>query len=139
MATTNPSEALVIGAGFAGIAAATQLAELGHQVDLLERHDHAGGRARVFEAEGFTFDMGPSWYWMPDVFEAYFKKFGSDVANELNLVRLDPSYTVWFDNGPVEIPADLGELKATFDAIEPGAGQACKTSSTRRKSNTRSA
>ena len=88
MATTNPSEALVIGAGFAGIAAASQLAELGHQVDLLERHDHAGGRARVFEAEGFTFDMGPSWYWMPDVFEAYFKKFGSDVAKELNLVRV---------------------------------------------------
>ena len=85
MATTNPSEALVIGAGFAGIAAASQLAELGHQVDLLERHDHAGGRARVFEAEGFTFDMGPSWYWMPDVFEAYFKKFGSDVDKELNL------------------------------------------------------
>ena len=124
MSTTNPSEALVIGAGFAGIAAATQLAELGHQVDLLERHDHAGGRARVFEAEGFTFDMGPSWYWMPDVFEAYFKKFGSDVQKELNLVRLDPSYTVWFDNGPVEIPADLGELKATFDSIEPGAGDA---------------
>lgn len=122
MAKQNTSEALVIGAGFAGIAAATQLAELGHQVDLLERHDHAGGRARVFEAEGFTFDMGPSWYWMPDVFESYFKKFGSDVQKELNLIRLDPSYTVWFEDGPVNISADLETLKATFDSMEAGAG-----------------
>ena len=122
MSNANSSDVLVIGAGFAGIAAATQLAHLGYQVDLLERHDHAGGRARVFEAAGFTFDMGPSWYWMPDVFEAYFKKFGSDVQKELNLVRLDPSYTVWFEDGPVDIAADLETLKATFDSMEAGAG-----------------
>jgi phytoene desaturase len=115
-------DALVIGAGFAGIAAATQLAALGRKVKVLERHDHPGGRARVFHEQGFTFDMGPSWYWMPDVFEAYFAKFGSDVNRELDLVRLDPSYTVWFKDGPVNIAADLETLKSTFDSMEAGAG-----------------
>nr|GFD01624.1 hypothetical protein [Tanacetum cinerariifolium] len=64
----------------------------GWQVTLLEKNAGPGGRARVFEAQGFTFDMGPSWYWMPDVFEQYFAKFGKTVADYYELVRLDPSY-----------------------------------------------
>ena len=87
----HATDALVIGAGFAGIAAATSLAHKGYRVTVLERHDHAGGRCRVFKSDGFTFDMGPSWYWMPDVFEEYFAMFGADVHKELDLVRLDPS------------------------------------------------
>jgi phytoene desaturase len=63
---------VVIGAGFAGLSSATHLAHLGYQVTLLEKNTTPGGRARKFEAEGFVFDMGPSWYWMPDVFESYF-------------------------------------------------------------------
>jgi phytoene dehydrogenase-like protein len=74
-------QAVVIGAGFAGLSAASSLAQAGWQVTLLEKNNGPGGRARVFEAEGFTFDMGPSWYWMPDVFEQYFQKFGKRVAD----------------------------------------------------------
>ena len=68
--SAHTADALVIGAGFSGLAAATTIASEGKHVAVLERHDHAGGRARVFRNAGFTFDMGPSWYWMPDVFEA---------------------------------------------------------------------
>jgi phytoene desaturase len=67
---------IVIGSGFAGISAATKLSSLGFDVTVLEKNDGFGGRARVFSAEGFKFDMGPSWYWMPDVFERYFAEFG---------------------------------------------------------------
>ena len=91
--TSSTDEVLVLGAGFAGLATASYLAKAGHRVRVLERHDTLGGRARKFDAEGFTFDMGPSWYWMPDVFERYFTDFGADVNEEMNLVRLDPSYT----------------------------------------------
>ena len=121
--TSSTDEVLVLGAGFAGLATASYLAKAGHRVRVLERHDTLGGRARKFDAEGFTFDMGPSWYWMPDVFERYFTDFGADVNEEMNLVRLDPSYTVWFDDGPLEIPAGLDALAEVFERIEKGAGQ----------------
>lgn len=119
----NQEDVLVIGAGFAGLAAATYLAKSGHTVRVLERHDSLGGRARKFDVDGFVFDMGPSWYWMPDVFERYFADFGADVNQEMDLVRLDPSYTVWFDDGPLEIPAGLDALAAVFESIETGAGR----------------
>ena len=82
---------IVIGAGFAGIAAATTLAEYGFDVTVLEKNTTAGGRARVFEAEGFTFDMGPSWYWMPDIFDKYFARFGKKTSDFYTLHRLSPS------------------------------------------------
>ncbi|GAB3810078.1 phytoene desaturase family protein [Spirosoma humi] len=118
-----PKRVLVIGAGFAGLAAATSLADKGYDVTILEKNNLPGGRARVFEAEGFTFDMGPSWYWMPDVFETYFARFGKKTADYYNLVRLDPSYTVVF--GPddaVHLPAGLDNLEILFEQIEPGSG-----------------
>ena len=112
---------VVIGAGFAGIAAATSLADKGYEVTILEKNDGPGGRARSFQAEGFTFDMGPSWYWMPDVFESYFQKFGHSTSDYYNLVRLDPSYTVIFgENDFVDIPANLGELGKLFESYEAG-------------------
>ena len=113
----------VIGAGFAGIAAATSLAQMGHEVTVFEKHDGPGGRARKFHHEGFTFDMGPSWYWMPDVFENYFERFGSSVKEEYNLVRLDPSYRVYFEDGPLDIPASYSEMKTLFETIEKGSGE----------------
>ncbi|MFD2522097.1 phytoene desaturase family protein [Emticicia soli] len=118
------SKAIVIGAGFAGLSAATKLADAGYDVTILEKNATAGGRARVFEEKGFTFDMGPSWYWMPDVFERYFAEFGKSVADYYELVRLDPSYKVIF--GPteeVDLPANLDELKALFESIEQGSAK----------------
>jgi len=124
-ATTPPTallkHAVVIGAGFAGLAAATTLAQAGWRVTLLEKNEGPGGRARVFRAQGFTFDMGPSWYWMPDVFEKYFARFGKKVSDYYELERLDPSYQVIF-KGPeaVDIPAKMSELRALFERYEPG-------------------
>ena len=113
--------AVVIGAGFAGLSAASTLAQAGWQVTLLEKNTGPGGRARVFEAEGFTFDMGPSWYWMPDVFDQYFAKFGKKVADYYELVRLDPSYQVIFEgDDAVDIPASMAELRQLFERLEPG-------------------
>ena len=118
----SPKRAVVIGAGFAGLAAATTLAQAGWRVTVLEKNEGPGGRARVFRAQGFTFDMGPSWYWMPDVFEAYFARFGKKVSDYYELERLDPSYQVIF-KGPeaVDIPAKMSELRALFERYEPGA------------------
>lgn len=113
--------AVVIGAGFAGLSAASTLAQAGWQVTLLEKNAGPGGRARVFEAEDFTFDMGPSWYWMPDVFDQYFAKFGKRVADYYELVRLDPSYQVIFEgDDAVDIPASMAELRQLFERLEPG-------------------
>jgi phytoene desaturase len=114
---------VVIGAGFAGLSSATHLAHLGFQVTLLEKNLTPGGRARKFEAEGFVFDMGPSWYWMPDVFESYFAHFGKKPSDYYDLIRLDPSYTVVFgENEFVEIPADLSQFRSLLENMEPGVG-----------------
>ena len=114
---------IVIGAGFAGLSAATSLAQRGYRVTILEKNEGPGGRARVFRAQGFTFDMGPSWYWMPDIFEQYFARFGKKVSDYYELVRLDPSYQVIF-KGPeaVDIPAAMNELRALFERYELGSG-----------------
>ena len=113
---------IVIGSGFAGLSAATQLAQDGYDVTVLEKNSVPGGRARVFHEQGFVFDMGPSWYWMPDVFDDYFARFGKKTSDYYKLVRLDPSYKVIF--GPmqaVDLPADMPGLRALFESIEPGA------------------
>jgi phytoene desaturase len=111
----------VIGAGFAGIAAATSLAQEGYQVTVLEKNSGPGGRARVFDTDGFVFDMGPSWYWMPDVFEAYFAKFGAKPSDYYELIRLDPSYQVVFGQyDTLPIPADMAEFEQMLESLEPG-------------------
>lgn len=119
---------IVIGSGFAGISAATSLADKGYRVTILEKNSVPGGRARKFEAEGFTFDMGPSWYWMPDVFEQYFERFGKKVSDYYDLVRLNPSYSVFFGkNDVMHVPAKMSELYAMFDRYEPGSSKHLKT------------
>ncbi len=102
------------------MSAATFMAKAGWKVTVLEKQSMPGGRGRKFSAEGFTFDMGPSWYWMPDVFERYFNCFGKKVADYYDLTRLDPSYRVYYPDGPVDIPADYEALKNLFDRLEPG-------------------
>ncbi|MBK9177275.1 MAG: phytoene desaturase [Flavobacteriales bacterium] len=115
--------ALVIGSGFAGLAAAAALAQKGFGVTVLEKNDQPGGRARTWSDKGFTFDMGASFDWMPEVFERFFAAFGERVEDHYQLVRLDPSYSVVF--GPGEkwsLPADPIALRAFFDSKEKGAG-----------------
>jgi phytoene desaturase len=112
---------IVIGAGFAGISAASFLAQKGYDVTVLEKNSMAGGRARKFETEGYVFDMGPSWYWMPDIFDRYFAQFGKKVSDYYDLVRLDPSYSIYFgENDIMTIPAKMEELEAMFEQYEPG-------------------
>ena len=99
------------------------MAKAGWDVTVLEKHDIPGGRARQLKADGFTFDMGPSWYWMPDVFERYFAQFGKSVDELYPLKRLDPSYRVYWNDGPVDIPANYTALKKLFDYIEAGSAE----------------
>jgi phytoene desaturase len=96
------------------------MAKAGWSVTVLEKNDMPGGRARKLEADGFTFDMGPSWYWMPDVFERFFQQFGKSVSDYYSLTRLDPSYRVYWPGEAMDIPADYGALKELFERIEAG-------------------
>ncbi len=119
----NKKKVIVIGAGFAGLSVASFLAKSGCDVTVLEKHSMPGGRARKFSAKGFTFDMGPSWYWMPDVFERYFKQFGKQVSDYYQLKRLDPSYRIYWADAPMDIPASYSELKTLFNQLEPGSAE----------------
>jgi len=112
----------VIGSGFAGLSAASFLAKAGWKVTVMEKNATPGGRAAQYKEQGFTFDMGPSFYWMPDVFDRYFAQFGKKVSDYYTLKRLDPSYRVFWNEGVTDMPADFNQLKATFEAIEPGSG-----------------
>ncbi|MBU1367956.1 MAG: phytoene desaturase [Bacteroidetes bacterium] len=118
---------IVIGAGFSGLSTAALLAKAGFEVDVIEKHEMSGGRARKFSDKGFTFDMGPSWYWMPDVFERYFELFGKKTSDYYKLIRLDPSYTIYFGPGDkIDLPANTQALYNLFDSIEPGSGNKLK-------------
>jgi phytoene desaturase len=112
---------IIIGSGFAGLSAASFMAKSGWKVDVIEKHDIPGGRARRLERDGFTFDIGPSWYWMPDVFERYFAAFGKKPSDYYDLIRLDPSYRIFWSDGPMDIPASYKELSALLESLEPGA------------------
>jgi len=115
--------AIIIGAGFAGLSASAFMAKAGWNVTVVEKNKTAGGRAKQLQANGFTFDMGPSWYWMPDVFERFFEQFGKKVSDYYSLTRLDPSYRVYWQNGFSDIPADYDQLKILFEQIEKGSAE----------------
>lgn len=111
---------IIIGSGFAGLSAASFMAKEGWKVTVIEKNETPGGRARQLKENGFTFDMGPSFYWMPDVFERYFSKFGKKVSDYYTLHRLDPSYRIYWDEGFTDLPADYESLRAVFESLEPG-------------------
>ncbi len=113
-------KAIVIGCGFSGLSAACYMAQAGWDVTVIEKHNMPGGRARQLKAGGFLFDMGPSWYWMPGVFERFFKNFGKKVSDYYQLDRLNPSYRVYWPDEHMDIPANYEELKKLFEKIEPG-------------------
>lgn len=118
--------AVVVGSGFSGLSVSSHLAKAGFDVHVFEKNTMPGGRAQQFRSEeGFTFDMGPSWYWMPDVFERYFAYFGKSVSDYYRLRRLDPSYAVYFGKDhKTEIPADYEALRRLFETYEPGSAAA---------------
>ena len=114
----------IIGSGISSLSAAAFLGKAGYDVTILEKNDTIGGRARQYEHDGFTFDMGPSWYWMPDVFEQFYNKFGYTTADFYTLKRLDPSYqVVWQDGTKSAIPAHEKELHDWFESLEKGSSK----------------
>ncbi|MDR5672393.1 Phytoene dehydrogenase or related enzyme [Halalkaliarchaeum sp. AArc-CO] len=116
---------VVIGGGFGGLSTACYLADAGADVTLLEKNEQLGGRASRLEVDGFEFDMGPSWYLMPDVFERFFGHFGREPSEYYSLSRLDPHYRIFFKDGDrVDLVPDLEENRRLFESYEPGAGEA---------------
>lgn len=121
--STKPT-ALVIGAGVGGLAVANILAKSGYTVTVYEQNAQAGGRMGLLRKKGFTFDTGPSWYLMKDVFEHYFSLFGKKTTDYYQLARLDPAYKVFFENDePIIIRGDYDSNLATFESREAGAAR----------------
>lgn len=120
-------KAVVIGSGFGGISAAALLAKDGYEVTVIEKNEQLGGRASVYSSEGFNFDMGPSWYLMPDVYENFFAEFGKKPEDFFVLERLDPSYRIFFGGEKtVDVVADLEKNYELFEGFEEGGGQKLK-------------
>ncbi len=119
------NQVVIIGGGVGGLAVANLLAAQGYTVDVYEQHDQLGGRMGLLKKDGFTFDLGPSWYLMPEVFEQYFSLLGCKPDDFYTLERLTPAYKVFFDYArPVTIQGNVGKDARTFDALQPGAGDA---------------
>ncbi len=111
----------IIGSGFSSLAASCYLAQSGYQVTVYEKNETIGGRARQFNRDGFTFDMGPSWYWMPDVFERFFKDFEKKPSDYYILRKLNPAYKVFFSNSKsITIEDTLEKIRHQFEQEEPG-------------------
>ncbi|GAA4153441.1 phytoene desaturase family protein [Chryseobacterium ginsenosidimutans] len=114
----------IIGSGFSGLSAASYLAKEGNEVDVFEKNNEVGGRARKFcTGEGYTFDMGPSWYWMPDIIESFFGDFGRKSSDFYELIPLDPQFEMVFSDGVMNIPDSYEEMTVLFESIEKGAGK----------------
>ena len=121
----NQKKVIIIGGGIGGLATACLLGKKGYAVTLLEKNPAVGGRASLYEADGFIFDMGPSWYMMPDIFEHFFELMGEDIKDYLTLKRLSPSYRVFLksEKKHYDFYSDLEATIATFESIEPGSGK----------------
>ena len=112
---------VIIGGGFSSLAASCYLAKDGFDVTILEKNTTVGGRARQLKRDGFIFDIGPSFYWMPDVFESFFSDFGKKVSDYYSLDKLNPAYEVYFGKDEsVIIPGSLDEIYETFEEVEKG-------------------
>lgn len=113
----------IIGSGFASLSAACYLAKEGNEVHIFEKNDTVGGRARRLEKDGFTFDIGPSWYWMPDIFERFFADFDKKPSDYYQLDKLSPAYKVVFEDEDIVIGDELEKIKNTFEEVEPGSSK----------------
>lgn len=118
----------IIGSGFSSIAAACYLAQAGHKVHIYEKNSTIGGRARRYEKDGFTFDIGPTWYWMPDVFEKFFNDFNKVPSDFYTLEKLDPGYEVYFDkNDSVKVSGNIEDIYELFEETEIGSAAKLKS------------
>lgn len=125
MEKTEKPEVVIVGGGFGGLSAACFLSEKNFDVELIEKNEEVGGRASVLEEDGFRFDMGPSWYLMPDIFQRFFEKFDREPEDYYSLTRLDPNYRIFFKDGDrMDVPADPEEAADLFETYEDGAGDA---------------
>lgn len=114
----------IIGSGFSSVSAATYLAQAGYDVTVFEKNEQLGGRARQFIIDGFKFDIGPSWYWMPDVFDRYFADFGKKTSDYYQLEKLSPAYRVFFEKDDfIDIEDSIAKIMLRFEAIEPGSSK----------------
>lgn len=115
---------IIIGSGFSSVAASCYLSKAGYNVTILEKNKEIGGRARRLTKDGFVFDMGPTFYWMPDVFDDFFADFGKKTADYYNLIRLDPGYQVYFgEKDSIPVSADFEKIKAAYEELEVGSGE----------------
>jgi len=110
----------IIGSGFSSLSAACYLANQNYQVTIFEKNSTTGGRCRQFKKEGFTFDMGPSWYWMPDIFEKFFADFGKQVSDYYDLDKLSPAYKIFFEDDTITVGDTLDKICKEFERIEKG-------------------
>lgn len=114
----------VIGSGFSGISAAAYAAKAGNEVHIFEKHNQPGGRARQFKTtNGYVFDMGPSWYWMPDIIENFFNDFGTKTTDFFELISLNPQFEMIFSDEKVKIPESYESMRNLFESIETGAAK----------------
>ena len=111
---------IIIGSGFSSLAAASYLAQAGNEVSIFEKNNNIGGRAGQLKKEGFTFDIGPSWYWMPDVFDRFFTDFGKKTSDFYKIDKLDPAYRIFFEDEIMTIGDCMEKICAEFERIEKG-------------------
>ena len=117
----------IIGSGFSSLAAACYLAKYGYQVSIFEKNSTLGGRARQLKKEGFTFDIGPTWYWMPDVFERFFRDFEKQPSDYYKLEKLNPAYSVYYGkNDFITIEDSLEKIYVAFEKEEKGSSEELK-------------
>ncbi|MFL2623527.1 MAG: phytoene desaturase family protein [Flavobacteriaceae bacterium] len=116
----------IIGSGFSSLSAACYLAKSGHKVSIFEKNSVVGGRAGQLKKEGFTFDIGPSWYWMPDVFDRFFKDFGKKTSDYYKIDKLDPAYRIFFEDEILTIGDSMKKICGEFERIEKGSGTKLK-------------
>lgn len=113
----------IIGSGFSALSAACYLAQGGHDVSIYEKNSTVGGRARQLEKDGFVFDIGPSWYWMPDIFEKFFNDFGKSTGDYYQLDKLSPAYKIFFSDEVITIGDHMDQICEEFERIEPGSSK----------------
>ncbi len=113
----------IIGSGFSSLSAACYLAKSGFKVTVFEKNKTVGGRARQLRKDGFTFDIGPSWYWMPDIFDKFFADFGKKTSDFYQLDKLSPAYKIFFSDDSITIGDTMDKICVEFDRIEPGSSK----------------